>query len=298
MKISTILYKLFSKIPVYSEIISIKHSLETIANHSTETGKILEVLIDNRLSRNLPVDPNYNDPLCLNLYERQVFSQSGEDGIIEEIFNRIGVTNQYFVEFGVGEGTENNTVYLLNKKWKGFWIEGNENNVKRIKENLHFFIDKRQLNVEHSFITAENIENLFEHNHVPFEFDLLSIDIDRNDYWVWKNINNYSPRLVVIEYNALFPPSVEWLISYSPEATWDRSTYANASLATMVKLANEKGYSLVCCNFTGVNAFFVRNDLISNGNFVTPFTAKKHYQSPKYHLIKRFGIRRKVGEFI
>ncbi len=233
----------------------------------------------------------YQDPLNLNRYERQVFSQNGEDGILEEIFNRIGTTNLFFVEFGVGNGTENNTAYLLLKKWRGCWIEANSKSTQKIKAKYNQQINEKELLLKEAMITAENVESIFNEMGVPREFDLLSIDIDGNDYYVWKAINQYKPRVVVIEYNSIFPPSLDWVIEYDPDFIWDGSSYSGASLHALEVLGKIKGYKLVSCDFRGVNSFFVRDDLV-NDKFQSPFTAEMHYEEPKYasdikHLLNR-----------
>ena len=225
----------------------------------------------------------YRDPKCLVRYGGKVYSQNDEDGVLAEIFRRIGTTSRYFVEFGVGNGTENNTLALLVQGWKGAWIEGDPNNCAIIGKALSRFLNDKSLEAVQSFITAENIGTLFESLKVPPEFDLLSIDIDFNDYWVWKAIQAYRPRVVVIEYNAGFGPSMEWKVPYAAERTWDTTRNFGASLKSYELLGREKGYCLVGCSLTGINAFFVREDLVA-GHFRSPFTSEVHYESPKYYL--------------
>lgn len=259
--------------------------------------RILEVLIDNYFHDHLFNNPKYQNEKRLNKYEYKVYSQNGEDGIIDNIFKRIGTTNKFFVEFGVGDGNECNTSYLLLKGWSGLWMEADETHTKSISTMFRSLIQKKILVIKQEFITAENIENLFNGNNVPHEFDLLSIDIDGNDYWVWKTIENFSPRVVVIEYNAIFPPDTEWIMKYNPRHIWNYTSYHGASLKSLVNLGVEKGYSLIGCNFTGVNAFFVRDDLI-NDRFFQPFTAKNHYEPHRYQLKRRCGHPREFGEFV
>lgn len=223
------------------------------------------------------LEPRYRNPKRLNRYEYQVYSQNGEDGIINEIFRRIGTTDKFFVEIAVGDGTENNSAFLLLKSWMGCWIEGDKKNVNNIIKKFKFLIDRKDLSVKHAFVKAENIEDLLEELNVSQEIDLLSVDIDGNDYWVWKAIHNYQPRVVVIEYNALFPPDVEYIIEYNPNFIWDGSCYFGASLKSLAILGAKKKYKLVGCNFLGVNAFFVREDLTGD-EFLEPFTAKNHYE--------------------
>lgn len=191
----------------------------------------------------------------LNRYEIKIYSQNGEDGILDAIFSKIGTTNKFYVEFGVEDGEECNTRFLQNEKgWRGLLMDGYEQKSKKIKKE---------------FITAENINDLFRKYQVPKAFDLLSIDIDGNDYWVWKAIDSsYAPRVVVIEYNASIPPTESKVIPYDPNFSWDITNYFGASLLALVKLAKTKGYTLVGCDLCGVNAFFVQDRLML-GHFIT-----------------------------
>lgn len=227
--------------------------------------------------------PRFQEPGRLLRHGFKVYSQHDEDGILEEIFRRIGTTNRFFVEFGVGDGLENCTLYLLLKGWTGAWIDGSAACYEGILKNLSSFLEQRKLRAKHSFITAENIEGLFDALEVPREFDLLSIDIDRNDYWVWNAIRNYHPRVVAIEYNASLKATAACAVPYDPTATWDASNYYGASLKAFEYLGRAKGYSLVGCNYTGVTAFLVRNDCVGD-LFAEPFTSENHYEPPRYFV--------------
>jgi hypothetical protein len=240
--------------------------------------------IDSNLLRcQLLSQPKYQDPLKLTQYEGCVNSQNGEDGIIAEIFDRIGITNRYFVEFGSADGIENNTRCLLKQGWGGLWMDGDSEAIAMAKTKFAAEIAAKRLTVTETFITAENIEKLFVSNGVPKEFDLLSIDIDRNDYYVWKAIEAFNPRVVVIEYNGNYPPGIEWVVEYKADAWWDGSDNYGASLSALEKLGKAKGYSLVGCTMAGVNAFFVRDDLLQD-KFLKPYTAKNHYEPPRYWM--------------
>ena len=199
-----------------------------------------------------------------NFFERTIYSESGEDGIIEIIFYAIGTTNKFFVEIGVGDGSVCNTRYLLTKGWDGIMIDAKNNKPPVRKE----------------FVNAENVNDIFKKYNVPEVFDLLSIDIDFNDYWVWQALENYSPRVVVIEYNSTHQITESKVVKYDQKAMWDGTNYFGASLLALVKLAKIKGYTLVGCNNKGVNAFFVRDDLIE-GNFEIK-SIEKLYKPPKY----------------
>ncbi len=227
--------------------------------------------------------PRFQEPGRLLRHGFKVYSQHDEDGMIEEIFNRIGVTDRFFVEFGVGDGLENCTLYCLLKGWSGVWIDGSAICYEDILRNMAPFLQERRLSVKYSFITAENIESLFSEMKVPREFDLLSIDIDRNDYWVWEAIQHYQPRVVAIEYNASFKHTVACAVPYDGNATWNGTNYFGASLKAFEHLGRAKGYSLVGCAYTGVTAFLVRNDCLGN-HFAEPFTSENHYEPPRYFV--------------
>jgi hypothetical protein len=181
----------------------------------------------------------------LAAFERRVYSQHGEDGVIERIFSCIGETNRFFVEFGAGDGVSlSNTAHLrLDHGWKGLLMDGNPQHESR--------------QVVHTRVNAENIEALFEQHGVPPVFDLLSIDIDGNDYWVWEAIERFTPRVVVVEYNVFFGLRHSKTMAYAPDHVWDKSTYHGASLAALHKLGRRKGYSLVWTESYSPNAFFV-----------------------------------------
>ncbi|MBR1646392.1 MAG: hypothetical protein IJ685_06405 [Selenomonadaceae bacterium] len=222
---------------------------------------------------------------CLEYYGFKVYSQSDEDGIIEEIFNRVGTTNKIFIEFGVQNGLECNTHYLLFKGWRGLWIDGGEDYVKQIHEKFAPVLENGQLKFLRAFITRENINELFESCGFTGEIDLLSIDIDGNDWYVWKAINVVKPRVVVIEYNAKFPPNCDWKQAYDKRHIWDDySDWQGASLKSLELLGRELGYQLVGTNFTGVNAFFVRKDL-ARDLFIEPATAENLYNDYRYNYV-------------
>ncbi len=189
--------------------------------------------------------------LCdLETHERQVFSQRGEDGVIEHIFECIGTTNRYFVEFGAKDGrVGSNTAHLrIDHGWTGLLLEGD---IERVREP-----------VQNEFVTAENVNALFAKHRVPTHFDLLSIDVDGNDYWIWKAIEGYQPRVLIVEYNVFFGLGVSKTIAYNPDHVWDETHYHSASIAAFHKLGHEKGYSLIYTDRYAPNAFFVRRSVL------------------------------------
>ncbi|MHA4808698.1 hypothetical protein ACX0G9_11360 [Flavitalea flava] len=196
--------------------------------------------------------------------EFQVFSQRGEDGILQYIISRIDIPNRIFIEFGVENYTEANTrLLLINNNWSGLVIDGNELNIRFIKNDFIYW--KYDLTALHSFITRENIDGLITSYTECRDIGLLSVDIDGNDYWVWEAIESISPRIVVCEYNSAFGRSMKVSVPYDPGFVRSRAHYSDlyfgASLGAFCHLAEKKGYDFIGTAGAGVNAFFVRKDL-------------------------------------
>ena len=277
------LAKIANYIPVYRELRQIRNYARHI-HASLETIRTMQAIRCHDLE--LPSHPRYGNPLRLPQYAFQVNSQNGEDGIIYEIFRRIGNEDDVFVEIGIGHGFENNTAFLLSQGWKGFWIDGDDTFLKHIKANQDVSSDCLSPLV--SFVDRENITDIFEQLGVHKTFDLLSLDIDQNTYHVWEALHAYTPRVVVVEYNAMIPSYIDWKVEYAADRVWDGSQNFGASLKAFENLGRRLGYSLVGCDFNGVNAFFVRNDLVAD-KFAEPFTAENHFEAPRYEFIHRRG---------
>jgi hypothetical protein len=270
--------------------------LKSIYEETTRIRELYEgIALEKYLQENLFTNEAYVNSKKITHFHKSVFTQNGEDGLIDEIFRRIGVIDNYFVEFGV-HGIKNNSTYLLVKGWKGLWIGGSEMGGKIIPGKFNDLMKSGRLDFSRNWITRENIEGIFDEKRVPKKFDFLSIDLDGNDYWIWKAIQNYSPRVVCIEYNATFPPDILWVMSYDPNHIWDQTNYFGASLKALEKLGKEKGYVLVGCDFAGCNVFFIRNDQ-NLALFETPFTSEHHYEPPRYFLSKSSGHIQGFGPF-
>jgi hypothetical protein len=229
----------------------------------------------------------HQQPKRLTRFGFKAYSQNDEDGIIQEIFNRIGVKHRSFIEFGCGHGLENNTTYLLLQGWSGLWMDGDKRNMQFVSEMFKPFLDKCLLRIKEVTVTLDNINGLLK-DDVP-EPDLLSIDVDMNDYWIWSAIQSITPRVVVIEYNATIRPPASLVVPYDAERQWTGTNYFGASLNALEQLGYSKGYRLVACNLTGINAFFVREDLVGDV-FFAPYTAETHYQPPEYNLFQNYVI--------
>lgn len=197
--------------------------------------------------------------------EFKVFSQAGEDGIIQFLISRIAVPNRTFIEFGVESYQEANTRFLLrHDDWKGLVIDGGEENVRLIREDRVAY-PRHDLTALCAFITRENINELFTRAGFSGDVGLLSVDVDGNDYWIWEAIEAVSPRIVVCEYNSVFGPRAAVTVPYDPAFQRTKAHFSNlyfgASLPALCFLAEKKGYDFVGANTLGNNAFFVRKDL-------------------------------------
>jgi len=196
--------------------------------------------------------------------EFQVFSQRGEDGIIQYIISQVEIPNKIFIEFGVENYTESNTRFLLiNNNWSGLVIDSDRRNIRFIKNDFIYW--KYDLTAYHSFITKENINSLINQFTNCEDIGLLSIDIDGNDYWIWSAIDVIKPRIVICEYNSVFGPKARVSVPYSPDFDKKKAHYSNlyfgVSLAALRHLAEEKGYDFIGTGEGGVNAFFVRKGI-------------------------------------
>jgi hypothetical protein len=232
--------------------------------------------------------PRYADPNRLLRYGAKAYSQNDEDGILAEIFRRIGTTDKTFVEIGAGPGLENNSLALLVQGWRGLWIEGDPRKAKRAWASLATYVASGQLRIENVSATRENVDGLLHDRAPSAEPDLLSIDVDGNDYHLWQAVESISPRVVVMEYNASWFPPMSLAVAYQERFDWKANTYYGASLKALERLARRKGYQLVGCCFAGVNAFFVRSDLCGT-HFCEPYTAENHYEPARYWMLRTAG---------
>ena len=214
-------------------------------------------------------------PLNPVLQGAKVYSQTDEDGIIAEIFRRIGTGNRIFLELGCGNGLENNTANLLLCGFSGVWIDASEKNVRRIEAGLAP-VDPRKLVVRHAFVTQENVEQVASEalqtlaGAVPPSIDFLSVDIDGNDLAVFRALTCSRSRVVCVEYNPKFPLPMKVALPEDPGHRWADDDYHGASLAAWLDPMRERGYRLICCTLAGSNAFFVREDLAQPLGYYPP----------------------------
>jgi hypothetical protein len=188
-------------------------------------------------------------------YELGVLSQNGEDGVLQEVLRRIGSRSRYFVEFGASRGEQANCVLLADYyRWHGLFIESSSDDYAALESKYR---GNRRVMTRHELVTADNIQALLRDAGVPEVFDVLSIDIDGNDFWVWRAAHSFTARVVVVEYNGNLAMDDQLVMPRDDEHRWDGSDYFGASLGAYRELAAKKGYELVHTDSTGVNAFFV-----------------------------------------
>jgi hypothetical protein len=180
-------------------------------------------------------------------HQARHFSQNGEDGVIERLFGIVGVSNRFYVEIGAGAGDECNTRWLRENGWSGVMLDRDYSNP--------------DLSLFREFVTAENVNDLLAKYRVPVEFDLLSIDIDGNDYWVWRALlTAFRPRVVVVEFSVGLPLNEAITMPYDPLFRWAGESWIGQSLLAAKKLGEANGYSLIYAS--PPNAFLALRSLL------------------------------------
>jgi hypothetical protein len=200
--------------------------------------------------------PEGNSKLDLNGLAQSLYAQGQEEAILARLFEHIPPTNRCCVDIGASDGLRNsNTALLLREHgWQGTLVEGSAHRFARLKEHYGQAANVRLVDAR---VQPDTVERLLDDAGVPAAYDLLSLDIDGNDYWVWRALRRHRARVVVIEYNPYYPPPERWVMAFDADHAWDGSTHYGASLESLVALGKTLGYELVCCDDMGNNAFFV-----------------------------------------
>jgi hypothetical protein len=200
-------------------------------------------------------------------YEFKIFSQWGDDGIIQYLIKHISIANKTFIEFGVEDYHESNTRFLMmHNNWEGFIMDGSEENIERLQKKPYYW--KYGLTSKSVFITAENINPLLEATSLT-DIGLLSIDLDGNDLHILNelDLSRLNPSIIIMEYNSVFGKDRLITVPYDPTFMRTKKHYSNlyfgASLPALNYIANKKGYALIGSDSAGVNAYFVRDDLLN-----------------------------------
>jgi hypothetical protein len=216
--------------------------------------------------------------------EFKVFSQFGDDGIIQYLIQQIGIPpdRQTFIEFGVQDYQESNTRFLLmNDNWRGLILDGDQANIDKVVQGSDYW--RHDLTAVAAFIDRDNVNDLFVSHGYAGEIGLLSIDIDGNDYWVWERIEAVNPMIVVAEYNSTFGAYHAVTVPYDPTFQRSRAHYSNlywgASLKALCLLAQRKGYTFVGSNSAGNNAYFVRSDKLG---CIKPISVEEGYVDARF----------------
>jgi hypothetical protein len=217
-------------------------------------------------------------PLDLTQFELKGFSQNGEDGVIQEIVRRVGAGNRTFVEFGIGDGTEGNCVFLAQLLgWRGVFLDADPAAYRKLARRYEY---QAYVSTELAYLEPDTIESVLLRAGVDMEPTVMSIDVDGNDYYLWQALKRIRPRIVVIEYNAALDPSQPLVQPYST-ARSEGPAFFGASIGAMRRLGASKGYRLVHTELAGVNAFFVRHDL-GQGSFLADENVP--VRPPNYYL--------------
>ncbi|MCS7017505.1 MAG: hypothetical protein RMJ87_04860 [Cytophagales bacterium] len=238
-------------------------------------------LLGSMAARQLREQVRGNSIATLQDAEFQVFSQFGDDGIIQFLIEKLKPLPEIFIEFGVESYKEANTRFLLmHNNWRGLIIDGDSDLMAAVRRSDLCW--RYDLTAVGAFITRENINNIFVKNGFTGEIGLLSIDIDGNDYWVWQAIEAVNPVIVIAEYNSVFGAERAISVPYQPDFQRHRAhftgLYWGASLAAFCYLAEQKGYDFVGCNSAGNNAYFIRKDR----NVLPPLTARQGFVESRF----------------
>ena len=229
----------------------------------------------------------------INKYEKNIqdknenYAQNGEDMLLKYIFEKINTTNKYFVEFGGWDGKFLSNTYFLRKheNWSGLLLEGNTNKVNSV-------IDREEINLHCEWLTEENVNDIFKKYNVPDKFDLLSIDVDSEDYYIWRGLTNYEANIVIIEFNPGLPNECPLIVEKNKTNT--DIGYFGANLLSFYRLAKSKDYEFVTT--VRWNAIFVKKELLSKLN-IEPINEKECIE--KYFKPNNFWINRIIeGQFI
>ncbi len=216
-----------------------------------------------------------NSQQAENLHDAEfsVFSQWGDDGILQHLIHKIEIQHKTFVEFGVSNYQESNTRFLLfNNNWEGLVMDCSKKNIQFIQTQSWYW--KYNLRAKQAFVQTSNINSLIEKENISGSIGLLHIDIDGNDYWIWEALDQVQPDIVSVEYNSFWGSERAITIPYEKDFQRDQANpnllYSGASLLALCDLADKKGYVFVGCNSAGNDAYFVRKEKAQNLKILTP----------------------------
>lgn len=224
-----------------------------------------------------------NEIKSLSEVEFKIFSQFGDDGIIQWLVSHLDIPNFTFIEFGVEDYMESNTRFLMmNNNWSGFVMDGSEKNVSKIVNSEYYW--RYDITAKAEFINKNNINDLIRSSGFKKEIGILHIDLDGNDYWIWEQIDCIDPIVVILEYNSVFGENRLISVPYDSDFYRTKAHHSNlywgSSISALNHLSEKKGYSFVGSNSAGNNAYFVRNDKLNE--IVKKITISEGYIESKY----------------
>lgn len=253
----------------------------------------ISATVSELLERSLLADDKYSDGKCLVRFRQQIYSQFGQDGMIAEIFGRIGSEAQRFIEIGTAP-LENNTNLLLLKGWSGLWIDAALPEPGQFRGDHHMLVAAGKLTVRKEFVYKDNIRKIMTEAGFWNALDFVGIDIDYNTFHIFDAITDSRPRVFSIEYNGQLPADLKWVAPYRADHSWDGSMAYGSSLASIEERARKAGFWLVGCELSGTDAFFVREDLLQD-RFLRPGDVAFHWEPLRLHLDQRLRHR---AEFV
>ncbi len=244
---------------------------------------------EQRVAAVIAQDGRHADPLSLPRHHAQVYSQNGEDGMIAEIFRRIGTRDRSFLEVGVESGIQNNTRLLLEQGWSGIWVEGSQAHARAAAERFAGPIAEGRLTIINALAKPDALDGLLDGAGMAEAIDFVSLDIDHQTSHLWRGLRRRA-RVACIEYNASIPPCLPIEVPAAPDGAWDGTNWFGAGLKALEAIGMAKGMHLVGCDLNGVNAFFV-DAAETAGRFRAPYTAEAHFEPPQLRLSTHLGHR-------
>jgi len=233
-------------------------------------------------------------PVDLGVHERSVFSPDGEDGVLEQLFEIVEPRNRYLVDLGAGNGVQGSSSrnLILNHGWGGLLVEPRP---EQAAELARLYESNDAVTTRQGLVDPGDIEIVLEQQGVPREPDLLIVGLKANDWYVWRALREFKPRVVQIQYNAAFVPPQTMVVEYHPLNFWDGGTYFGASIQSLYNLGHRLGYELVYADSSGTNLFFVAADLYDRFGLQDNDPRRLYYPSPSLPQIPPVNVRDWIG---
>lgn len=263
---------------VLSKIGQVKANIDISGASTARSASLLCELVELQLMQNA----KYQQPQALMPFRQKIFSHYGQDGILAEIFRRIGEGEKRFAEIGTAP-VQNNSDLLLLKGWRGLWLDAGLAKDESLPANIQTLMREGKLKISRKLVNRDNARTLLSSRGFAEDLDLISIGLDYNTHHIFTELLAFRPRVFCVSYNGMLPADLDWAAPYDAKAVWDGSTLFGATLGTLGAAAESGGYSLVGCELSGTDAFFVRHDLLQ-GRFLRPGDAVFHWEPLRMHL--------------